>query len=368
MISQLKSFTINMVAGANVATVIVMLLVGFSDYVNPESHPVVSTAGLVYPVLLLINLLFVVFWVIFRKRMLVIPLLGYVLAYVPTRIYIPFNIPHDTPLGAIKVLSYNVQAYHGSDDETRDEAARRILDYIAGSWASIVCIQEDMDGGRPYIHAFLDSIYPYSERTIFGDKNGNAQGVYSKYPILNKERIEYDSKGNASFAYQLDINGKTVLLINNHFESNHLTLGDKARYKEMLKEGLNGELESDTAKKESRLIAGKLFDAVKTRAPQADAVHEYIEAHRKYPIIVCGDFNDNPISYTRRTVAKGLTDCYVSTGRGLGLSYNQKGFFVRIDNIMCSDHFQPFNCTVDSKIDASDHYPIYCWLKFGYKP
>ena len=62
-------------------------------------------------------------------------------------------------------------------------------------------------------------------------------------------------------------------------------------------------------------------------------------------------------------MAELLTDCYVATGRGIGLSYNQKGFYVRIDNIMCSDDFKPLGCKVDSKITASDHYPIYCWLK-----
>ncbi|MGN1264170.1 MAG: AP endonuclease, partial [Prevotella sp.] len=58
----------------------------------------------------------------------------------------------------------------------------------------------------------------------------------------------------------------------------------------------------------------------------------------------------------------------VATGRGIGLSYNQQGFYVRIDNIMCNDGFTPYNCKVDNKIDASDHYPIFCWLKKRDKP
>ena len=109
-------------------------------------------------------------------------------------------------------------------------------------------------------------------------------------------------------------------------------------------------------------------EAGEAEGPQAEAVHQYIEAHRQYPIIVCGDFNDNPISYSRRIIAQGLTDCFVETGRGVGLSYNQKGFFFRIDHIMCSDHFKPYNCSVDNKIDASDHYPISCRLKLSHKP
>ena len=84
-------------------------------------------------------------------------------------------------------------------------------------------------------------------------------------------------------------------------------------------------------------------------------------------MIVCGDFNDNPISYARRIISQGLTDCFVETGKGIGLSYNQKGFYVRIDHILCSEHFQPYNCQIDDEMDASDHYPILCWLKMQEK-
>ena len=165
-------------------------------------------------------------------------------------------------------------------------------------------------------------------------------------------------------AYFLQVEGDTIIVINNHLETTHLSTEDRTRYREMLR----GKLESDTLKEESLLLLGKLGKSTAIRAPQAEAVHQYIEAHRQYPIIVCGDFNDNPISYSRRTIAQGLTDCFVETGRGVGLSYNQKGFFFRIDHIMCSDHFKPYNCSVDNKIDASDHYPISCRLKLSHKP
>ncbi|MDE6011388.1 MAG: AP endonuclease, partial [Prevotella sp.] len=70
-----------------------------------------------------------------------------------------------------------------------------------------------------------------------------------------------------------------------------------------------------------------------------------------------------PISYTRCVVSQSLTDCFVESGCGLGLSFNQKGFNFRIDHIMCSQHFTPYNCTVDANMDASDHNPIICWLE-----
>ena len=118
----------------------------------------------------------------------------------------------------------------------------------------------------------------------------------------------------------------------------------------------------------SCLIASIMRWLAAKRAPQAEAVNEYIESHRQYPIIVCGDFNDSPISYSRRTIAQGLHDCFEETGKGIGLSYNQKGFFVRIDHILCSDHFEPQKCEIDSEMDASDHYPMLCWVKMRGNP
>lgn len=361
MIKQLKTLTLRMVAGANVATVGVMLLAGFSDRINPVEHPMATCLGLVFPVFLAINLGFLFFWLMFRRRMVVIPIAGYLLAYVPVSVYLPINMPEDMPDDVIMVMSYNVQNYSGAP--RYDNSFDMIYDYVKDSKADIVCLQEDIDTWRGTKTKWA-ALYEHTDTTHVGYANVNGLGIYTHYPIVRKEMIEYKSRGNGSVAYYLKIGRDTVIVINNHFESNHLSLEDRRIYKDMLK----GEMEKDTARTESKKLINKLAEAAAMRAPQADSVHNYISAHSRYPIIVCGDFNDNPISYTRHTVAKGLTDCYVTTGRGIGLSYNLKGFFVRIDNIMCSDAFKPYNCKVDNKIDASDHYPIYCWLKMRDNP
>ena len=80
-------------------------------------------------------------------------------------------------------------------------------------------------------------------------------------------------------------------------------------------------------------------------------------------MIVCGDFNDTPLSYTHRVISNGLIDCFVETGNGPGVSYNRSKMYVRIDNILCTPDFKPYACKVDDSIKNSDHYPIMCWLK-----
>lgn|SRR5574344_423282 len=359
MLKALKKVTVQMIAGANIATCIVMFLVGFSDYINPATHPFLACIGLTFPIFLIINFLFIIFWLIFHPGKIWIPLLGYLISIVPIRTYFPINWRSEAPDGSIKVLSYNVLAF--APLTVDEEGHYPILEYIKHSDADIVCLQEAamVNVKKETVDSVL-SRYGYQDTVlIIGKESYNELAIYSRFPILSRERIKYYSPGNGSMAYKLNIHGDTVIVINNHLESNKLTLHDRAQYQDMLK----GMEKRDTVKVQSRKLIEKLGDAVHLRCKQADAVASYIHKHRRYSIILCGDFNDNPISYAHRVIAKELNDCYVRSGNGPGLSYNQKGFNVRIDNIMCSPDWKSYNCRVDSKIDASDHYPIFCWIK-----
>lgn len=364
MIKQLKAFTINVVAGANLATVLLMLTAGYADHINPASHPMLSSLGMLFPFFLIANLLFVFFWLTFKWKKLWIPILGYILAYPPLTIYLPLHNTQSVPEGTIKIMSYNVCQYGGN--WKYEQGFDTIYNYLKREAPDIVCMQEDVDTWRRFVFHRYEKIYPYNDTIIFQQTSTsiNGVGIHSKYPIIRRERIQYPSRANGSMAYYLLVEGDTILVINNHLETTHLTQEDRSRYEEMIK----GKMKRDTVKEESLLLLEKLGQASAIRAVAADAVHQYIEEHRQYPTIVCGDFNDNPISYSRRTIATGLKDCFVETGKGLGLSYNRKGYFFRIDHILCSDHFEPYNCIVDSKMDASDHYPISCRLKLVHKP
>ena len=149
MIKQLKKFTINLVAGANVVTVILMLLTGYSDRLNPADHPMLSTAGMAFPIFLLINMVFLFFWLIFKWRMIVIPVVGFALAYVPISIYMPINPKQTVPEDAIKLISYNVCSYGGN--YKYEQGFEAVRDYLAGEKPDIVCLQEDVDTWRRYV-------------------------------------------------------------------------------------------------------------------------------------------------------------------------------------------------------------------------
>ena len=366
MIKQLKKFTVQMLTGANVATVIVMLLVGFSDRLNPTDHPLVSTVGMAFPVLLVINLGFLLFWLIFKWSRAWVPVAGFILSYVPISIYMPLNVSPSPPEGALKLVSYNVCSYGGNFKY--EQGFEKVRDYLVDEKADIVCLQEDNDSWRRYCFKQLEERgLTYNDTVVlFNDElRFNCLGIHSKYPIIRRERIDYKTvSNNGSAAWWLKVNEDTVIVVNNHFESCHLNEEDRRQYRQLLK----GEMARDSVRAESQLLMVKLAEANAVRSKQIETVCQYVSQYLgRYPIIVCGDFNDNPISFSRHRMGKMLTDCFVESGRGVGLSYNQKAFSFRIDHIFCSADITPYQCEVDTKMDASDHFPMVCWLKIGVK-
>lgn len=359
MIKQLKTFTVQLLTGANIATIVVLLLVGYSDRLNPTDHPMLSTVGMTFPFFLLANMGFLFFWLVFKWSRVWVPVAGFFLAYVPISIYMPIHPAQDVPEGAIKLISYNVCCYGGN--YKYEDGFGKVAEYLRDQQPDIVCVQEDADTWRRYVFQEYAKFMPYNDTLILVNNNLtiNALGIHTRYPIVKRERLAYESKGNGSGAWWLQVGDDTLIVVNNHFESCHLTKEDRRQYRQLIK----GEIPRDSMRAESQLLLVKLAEANAKRAAQIRKVKQYVEEHSAYPIIVCGDFNDNPISYSRHEMAKGLTDCFVSTGRGIGLSYNQKAFSFRIDHVFCSKDIQPYNCQIDNKMDASDHYPVLCWLK-----
>lgn len=363
MLDHVKKVFVGMLTGASVVTALLMVAVGYSDHIHPDSFPdpLLACIGLTFPFFIIANIISLIVLLLVRWKLALIPIIGFALAYVPIRTYFPLNLTSDGPDDCIKIVTYNVCGFGGN--YRYEKAVDTVGNYLQRIDADIVCLQEVQGGKGGNGYEKMKEIYPYNDSTHISTSQSlvNAVGIHTRYPIIRKEVIDYQSAYNGSVAYYLQVGQDTIIVINNHLEATHLSTDQRKRYKDVLK----GEMEHEEAEEEVLMILEKLADNMRKRAPQAEAVHQYVEAHSQYPIIVCGDFNDTPISYTRHVMAQGLTDCFVSAGNGFGLSYNQKGFNLRIDHLMCSSHFEPYHCFVDDKMDASDHYPLICRLKLS---
>ena len=153
-----------------------LLLVAYSPYIQPTSHPVQSCFGLAFPVFALINGSFLIFWlVIQRYKTALLPLTGLLLCYSQLRTYLPLNF-HTTelPEGSIKLLSYNIMGFDGA---YKKDGKNPILTYLKESNADILCLQEYASDESPR-HLTQKDIerelkdYPYRRINVVGSGSG----------------------------------------------------------------------------------------------------------------------------------------------------------------------------------------------------
>jgi len=353
-----KAFIL-MLAGANVASVGMMLLCGFSQIVNPKIFSPLVAFGLTFPIYLFVNVAFLLFWAVFSARYIWISIIGIVISFSAVRTYCPLNIPNPHPRGCIKVMSYNVKRF-SAGETLRNNHYKEILAYLKKSDADIVCFQESsipVDIFGRGLENILNR-WAYHDSLTMGKENDNTISIYSRFPIIRRTRINVHAPAHGSVAYTLRVGEDTIIVINNHFVSNAISDTDKSLYKNMVEKPGDMSMKTDV-----HYLVRKIGQAGVKRAEQADSVATFIDHHPNCPIVLCGDFNDSPISYVHYRITRKLKDAYVASAFGPGISYHEAGMYFRLDNILCSRHWRSYSAAVDSHISASDHYPISCYLK-----
>jgi endonuclease/exonuclease/phosphatase family metal-dependent hydrolase len=343
----------------NVGLVILLIICGYAYKIKPEYSFLSAFLGYGFPILALVNFFFIFYWLVRLKGWIFISILGFILTFSSYQAWFPVNIKSEKqPDKSLKFLSFNVM-YFSFKVKQKPGELHPVLDYIQKSDADIVCLQE---AGPVFINKTVNDeqtkealkAYPY----ICSGANENRYSVVllSKYPVIRSHRIEYESQSNSSFYYDLKIGKDTVRIINNHLESNKLNSDEKNKYTDLLIYR-----ESDQLAKVAEDLGSKVGNASFIRANQADSVSKMV-LKSPYKVILCGDFNDVPGSYTYRTVRKGLMDAWIENGNGWGNTYHENLFLFRIDFIMHSPSIGSSQIKVD-KVRYSDHYPIWANLE-----
>jgi len=353
----------------NVVLLASLLLSAFSGYVSPQRFVFFSYLGLLFPFILIGNIAVFIVWLLFKQwKLMLMSLAVFFICIKAIYTYCPLHGRTDAiPKDAIKILTYNVMRFNNmKKDNPKGDPPNKILQYIKETDADIVCIQEYgfAAGGANNIteNDIMKALnkYPYHYFPRMQQPFRNEiydVGFFSKFPILSFEKVPYESAYNESFVVELDIRGKRVTLINNHLESNKLTDEDRSSYYQLTKEPDTQSFDDFT-----QIMNKRLTPAFITRAGQADIISQVIKENKNPYIIVCGDFNDTPISYTRFKIKGDLNDAFVDSGFGLGITYNKYRFLFRIDYILTGKNIKSYNCTV-GKLNSSDHYPLWCYLQ-----
>lgn len=354
------------ILAANIFTILTMLLSTLAWWVSPEKTTFFSYLGLGFVFILVINIIFLIFWLIFFKwRFALVSFISLLICIGPILTLFPINFsPQKVYPSSIKVLSYNAQGVQWNSKDNIPPS----LKYIQESGAHIVCMQEyfsyeksDRNNKKKILEILKE--YPYYSITGLGSRNNDVSfygmACFSKYPILRTEKIPIDSRDNAGATlYEIKINDKIISVINCHLESNRLTGDDRKLYENVLSSDRSRESIDSLAAS----IRKRLGPAYIKRAQQADIINKWIKNQKTDGIIVCGDMNDTPISYTYKQIKGDLEDSYAETGFGPGITYHENHFYFRIDYIMHSKNIVSSNCTV-GKVKYSDHYPVWTYLR-----
>lgn len=344
-----------------------LLLSYFAPYTNPKSFWVFAFFGLAYPWLLIANVLFLLYWIIRWKKLYWISLVVILIGWNSMKNLFHFSSEKKNANGGIKVLSYNVRNFDLYNWSHNKETRNKIFSFLKKESADIVCLQEFFQGDSGYFET-LDSVLAVTKsvdnhiKYTLTRRNKDHWGIatLSKYPIVFKGKVPFKYKSNSICIFSdLKIGSDTVRVYNMHLQSINFGYADY-RFIEALKEN-NDTLDAEDVEIASKNILRRIKRAFIKRATQTEKIIAHINSC-KYPVIICGDFNDTPFSFTYHEFAEKYKDSFMESGSGIGNTYIGDFPSYRIDYIFHSQQFTSSNFVVHPE-ELSDHYAISTVIK-----
>lgn len=320
----------------------------------------VSFLGLALPILLLINLAVAIYWTIRWRYWVFVPLIailgnwGYL-----SRIFQFHSTPETSQeVGLLTVATYNVDSF-GLDES--GSSCKDIAGYMKGQQADILCFQEF--SGNKYFT--VDSV-----KAAFGDWKYCSIpqapsdsipilqiAVFSKYPIKSTQLITYPDSRNCSMRCDIEVNGRTIRLFNNHLQTTEVSRNKRKLEKELRKDVVGA------SEKAVINLADGLHENFIKRDAQADVMSKLINAS-PYPSLVCGDFNSIPSSYTYHTMkGEKLKDGFQECGHGYMYTFRYFKHLLRIDYIFHTSEFKGVDY-FSPNLEYSDHNPVVMKMKY----
>lgn len=369
MLKRVRSLGRKTVLAINIAAACAILLAYLATEISPERFPYLAFFGIAYGFFLITNLGFAIFWLFFKKGYALISSIAILIGFGHLSSYfqlLPDLNQVDVSGNTIRVVSQNVRLfgwYNWSENIANRDDIMANLERINGD---IYCLQEFFHHSGPGIFETKElfklvsgSNYLHDEYTTTVNKTQHyGIAIYSKFPMIGKGQIRFEGeKSNNMCIYaDLDLFGDTVRVYNAHVASIRFTDTHYA-----FVEDLNSEKEkSEVDLSGAFSIARRLGAAFRRRANQVELIKDHANKS-PYPVIICGDFNDTPVSYSYAAISDGLKDAFRGSGAGIGNTYIGVFPSFRIDYIFHSPEIKSLNYTTHPE-EVSDHHAISCDL------
>lgn len=339
---------------------ILLILANLSVFISPEQFWPAAFLGLLFPFLLILNFAFGLYWALNYKRMFLLPLIALVVSWSNVQHTFQFRGKDEKALESsrqeLTLLTYNVQVFNLLGSNTFGKEQEQLLQFLLSKDPDVICLQEFYINPRKGLPLMkidtMFSEFPHKHIYWISQDGPERYGIviYSKYPILRRASKSFEGSFNASVYTDLKIGPDTLRIFNSHLQSikfnrdNYNFITHQSRYNQ--KEKIEAIQD----------ISTRLKEAFIKRSRQADYLSEQIE-HTSYPTVVCGDFNDTPVSYSYRQIKGNLEDAFVNGGQHFGNTYVGKFPSYRIDFVFHSHDFETLGFEVP-RVAFSDHYPI----------
>ena len=367
----LRRFTKKVFVISNILIGVFFLAGANVKYFDPEHWWFLSLFTLLLPYLLLILLLFILFWLLVKPPWSLISLLILAVSFNAVKNIFPLNFSSHFSLikssNTIRVMSWNVELFNILHYKDHPEKKQHIIDLINQYNPDIACFQEMVAGESkkainyfPDIKKrlqFSDYLYSYSVKDDFDKYHHFGIIIFSKFPIIRKQTlINNPNSYNSTFQYVDILSGKdTFRIFNIHLQSLKFSQTN-LNYLD------SGKVPSQGNISESKNIISKIKQGVLKRASQAIFIKDELN-NSPYPVIVCGDFNDVPVSFAYETIGAGLQNAFVAKGSGISRTFSSISPTLRIDNIFTDKKFK-ITQYLRIKNSLSDHFPIIADVKF----
>jgi endonuclease/exonuclease/phosphatase family metal-dependent hydrolase len=367
----LRRFTKKIFVASNILIGLLFLAGANVKYFNPQHWWFLSLFTLLLPYLLLLLVLFILLWLLVKPLFSVISLIIILISLDAVKSVFPLNFSPDFSLqkkqGEIRVMSWNVELFNILHYKDHPENKLKMIELVNEYDPDIACFQEMVAGENkkainyfPDIEKqlkFSDYLYSYSVKDNFDRYHHFGIIIFSKFPILRKQTlINNPNSYNSTFQFVDILKGKdTFRIFNVHLQSLKFSQTN-LNYLDSGKVPAQGNIS------ESKNIISKIKLGVLKRAAQANFIKDELN-HSPYPVIVCGDFNDVPVSYAYETIGKGLRNAFVEKGSGISRTFSSISPTLRIDNIFTDKQFKVTQFTRVKKL-LSDHFPIVADIKF----